>query len=347
MLCIAACAPHVGDAFARAKAAGDDAYSSGRFDEAAREYEAAAGASLRATDRAEALYLRAASYQRARAWDQARAAYARLMKDEPQSQRARRARFDLAAMEIEAGNRNRGYELLRDAMMKQPDDGLARRAFIRYLEYLDQNGADSLAWLLSAQPALASTELDENVLYAIAERQEKSGELEHARDSYAWCADRHPYPQGSLFDDALWHASLVDEKLGRPEQAIDDLERMLRVREPSSLTGSYERPRFSPARYRVAVLYRDALGNHAEARRQFHKLYAEHPTSILRDDALWEEAKLAQADGDERDACALTATLAKDFPTSRYAACSRALCKAASPAPGTRCHEYVTRPPSG
>jgi outer membrane protein assembly factor BamD (BamD/ComL family) len=344
---LAACAPHVGDAFARAKAAGDDAYSSGRFDEAALKYEAAASASLRATDRAEALYLRAASYQRERSWEKARVAFARLIKEQPQSQRARRASFDLAAMEIDAGNRASGYELLRDAMMKQPDDGLARRAFLRYLEYLDQNGTDSLTWLRSVEPALASTELDENVLYAIAERQEKSGELDRARDSYLSCADRHPYPQGSLFDDALWHASLADEKLSRPQQAIDDLERMLRVREPSSVTGSYERPRFSPARYRVAVLYRDKLGNHAEARRQFHALYAEHPTSILRDDALWEEAKLALADGDEREACALTATLAKDFPTSRYAACARALCATALPTQGSRCHEYITRRPDG
>jgi tetratricopeptide (TPR) repeat protein len=337
----------VGDAFTRAKAAGDDAYSSGRFEEAAREYDAAAGASLRATDRAEALYLGAVAYQRERSWDKARAAYARLMKEEAGSQRARRATFDVAAMEIEAGNRNKGYEMLREAMMKYPDDGLARRALVRYLEYLDQNGSDVLGWLGGAAPTLAATELDENVLYAIAQRQEKAGDLERARASYVACAERHPYPQGSLFDDALWHASLLDEKLGHPERAIDDLEQMLRVREPSSLTGSYERPRFAPARFRTAVLYRDALGNHAEARRQFHALYVNHPTSILRDDALWEEAKLALADGDGREACALTAILAKDFPASRYAPCSRALCPTATPAPGARCHEYVTRPPNG
>jgi tetratricopeptide (TPR) repeat protein len=337
----------VGDAFLRAKGAGDIAYSSGRFDEAAREYEAAASAALRATDRAEALYLRAASFQRERAWDRARAAYGRLLHDEPQSQRARRATFDLASMEIEAGNRTKGYEMLRDAMLKQPDDGLARRALVRYVEYLDENRADVLAWLSSVEPKLAATELDENVLYAIAERQENAGDLERSRASYVACADRHPYPQGSLFDDSLWHASQIDEKLGRPEQAIEDLERMLRVREPSSLTGSYERPRFAPARYRIAVLYRDALNDHSEARRQFHALYAEHPTSILRDDALWEEAKLALADGDARQACALTATLAKDFPDSRYAPCSRALCPTAASSPTARCHEYVTRPPNG
>jgi len=343
-LLLGACAaPHVGDAFARAKGAADSAYSAGRFDEAAGYYESAAKASLRPTDRAEALYLRAAAYQRERSWEKARAAYGRLIQEASQSDRARRAIFDLAALEIEAGQREKGYGLLRDALMKQPNDGLARRAFERYLEYLDQAGGDVLAWLRDVKPKLASSELDENVLYAIAARLAAAGDLEAARAAYVMCADRHPYPQGSLFDDSLWHASLIDEKLGQPKQAVADLERMLAVREPSSLTGSYERPRFSPARYRTAVLYRDALGDHASARREFHALYADHPTSILRDDALWEEAKLALADGDAREACALTSTLAKDFPASRYAPCSRALCPSASPAPGTRCHDYITR----
>jgi tetratricopeptide (TPR) repeat protein len=343
-LSVGACAPHVGDAFLQAKGAGDRAYSAGRFDDAAREYDHAAGVSLRTTDRAEALYLRAAAYQRGKSWEQARKAYARLIQEAPQSQRAQRATFDLAALEIEAGNDAKGYELLRDALLKRPNDGLARRGLVRYLEYLDRNGTDSLGWLHGIQPQLATTELDENVRYAIAERVEKSGDLRRARDLYLDCVDRHPYPQGSLFDDALWHASLLDEKLGQPDQAVADLERMLAVREPSSMTGSYERPRFSPARYRAAVLYRDALGDHAAARRQFHALYAEHPTSILRDDALWEEAKLSLADGDTREACSLTAKLAKDFPDSRYAPCSRALCPSAAPAPGARCHEYITRP---
>ncbi len=342
-LLLGACAPHVGDAFARAKGAGDSAYSAGRYAEAASDYENAARASLRTTDQAEALYLRAAAYQRERAWERARAAYAELVQKLPASDRARRAMFDEAALEIDAGNGEKGYGMLRDAMMKQPNDGLARRALERYVGYLDETGADVLAWLRGVQAKLATTELDENVLYAIATRLEAAGDLESARIAYSACADRHPYPHGSLFDDALWHASLLDEKLGRARQAVADLDRMLAVREPSSMTGSYERPRFSQARYRMAVLYRDRLDDHASARREFHALYADHPTSILRDDALWEEAKLALADGDGREACALTAVLAKDFPASRFAPCSRTLCPGASPVAGRRCHDYITR----
>ena len=69
----------------------------------------------------------------------------------------------------------------------------------------------------------------------------------------------HPYPFGSLFDDALWHASLIEEKLGRSEAAIEQLRELLATRESSHMTGSYERPRYSPAQMRIAELYRDAL----------------------------------------------------------------------------------------
>ena len=93
-----------------------------------------------------------------RPWDRARAAYARLLQEAPRSERARRATFDLAAVEIESGNREKGYSLLREAMLKQPNDGLARRAFERYVEHLDQSGADVLAWLRDVQPKLVSTE---------------------------------------------------------------------------------------------------------------------------------------------------------------------------------------------
>ena len=166
--------------------------------------------------------------------------------------------------------------------------------------------------------------------------------MQGARDAYLACAERHPYPKGALFDDALWHASRLDEALGRPDQAIAHLRAMLAVRETSTTVGSYERPRFSPAQFRIAVLYRDALHDHVTARREFHRLYAEHPTSILRDDALWEEAKLARDDGSGGEACALAAALTRDFPASRYAPCATVLCPTAAAPPG-RCHAYLVR----
>ena len=345
-IALAACSPGPSAAYRVAKGAGDRAYSSGRYDEAATAYESAQRAADRPRDTAEALYLEASSHQRSRAWDRARAAYERLIAEQPASHFAQRAQFDLADLEIDSGNPEQGYARYRALTTTLANHGLARRAMDRYLHHLESTGGDPAAWLQSILPAVAPTELDETARYALAGYLEAASDGQGARDAYVACAERHPYPKGALFDDALWHASELDEKLGRPDLAIQHLRKMLAVREASTTVGSYERPRFSPAQFRIAVLYRDALRDRAAARREFHRLYAEHPTSILRDDALWEEAKLARDEGNAADTCALTAALTRDFPSSRYAPCARSLCPTA-PAVAGRCHDYLVRSPAG
>ena len=61
-----ACAPGPSAAYRVAKGAGDRAYSSGRYDEAASAYASAQKVADRPRDTAEALYLEASSYQRSR-----------------------------------------------------------------------------------------------------------------------------------------------------------------------------------------------------------------------------------------------------------------------------------------
>jgi tetratricopeptide (TPR) repeat protein len=341
-LAFIACATGPSAAYRVAKGAGDRAYSSGRYEEAASAYETAQRAADRPRDAAEALYLEASSHQRSRAWDRARAVYERLIAEQPASHFALRAQFDLADLEVESGNPEKGYERYRLLATTKPSHGLAKRAMEHYLRHLESKGGDPVAWLRTILPQIAETELDETARYKLAGYLEASSDWQGARDAYVACAERHPYPRGALFDDALWHASELEEKLGRPQQAIEHLRSMLRVRETSTMAGSYERPRFSPAQFRIAVLYRDAIGDRAAARREFHRLYADHATSILRDDALWEEAKLARDDGHAEDACALAATLARDFPASRYGPCARSVCPTAAPTSG-RCHAYLVR----
>jgi tetratricopeptide (TPR) repeat protein len=337
------CATGPSAAYRAAKGAADRAYSAGRYPEAAGAYAEAQRAADRPRDAAEALYLEASAHARTRDWDRARAAYERLVAEQPASHFARRAAFDLADLDIESGRPKEGYERYRQLATANASGGLARRAMERYLHHLETTGGDPAAWLRSILPTIASTELDESARYKLAGYLEASGDLPGARDAYIACAERHPYPKGALFDDSLWHAARIEEALGRPQPAIAHLRKMLAVREPSTMTGSYERPRFSPAQFRIAVLYRDALRDRAAARREFHRLYTEHTTSILRDDALWEEAKLARDDGSIDDACALTATLAREFPASRYVPCASALCPTAAAAAAGRCHAYLVR----
>ncbi len=113
--------------------------------------------------------------------------------------------------------------------------------------------------------------------------------------------------------------------------------------EPSSLKqGSYERPRYAAARYRVAELYRDRIGDKPRAVREFRRVWDEHPTSLLKDDALWQAARLEHDRGEAGAACKLMKVLVSEAPDSRFAACASALCPSVRPAQG-ECHAYVLR----
>jgi hypothetical protein len=86
------------------------------------------------------------------------------------------------------------------------------------------------------------------------------------------------------------------------------------------------------------------LNDRDAARRAFHRLYKDHRTAKLRDDALWEEAKLAVLDGDHDDACDVVETIIEDLPESRYVRCGRLLCKTAEIPPGAgECPDYIVR----
>jgi hypothetical protein len=185
------------------------------------------------------------------------------------------------------------------------------------------------------------------VTYLDASNVEGLGDDRAARDAYGRIADRWPYPFGSFFDDALWHASLIDEKFGLYQAAIDDLERMLRERETTSIVGSYERAKFVPAMLRVGELYRDRLHDRTRARDAFHRLYTDFTHSTLRDRALWLEAALWREDGDVATACSRLGTLVGQLPDSRYVPCAIEQCPGlsrprASTAP-KECHEYIER----
>jgi tetratricopeptide (TPR) repeat protein len=177
-----------------------------------------------------------------------------------------------------------------------------------------------------------------------------AGDHAGAAKDYVACADKYPYPFGSLWDDALYRASEMEEKLGRYPEAIAPLERMLKEREEAHTLGSYERPRYTPALMRIAQLRSERLGDRDGARAAYHRLYAEHTHSPMRDDALWREAGLWRLDGRDDKACDRLQTLASDFPDSRYVPCAVAQCPGVrrpekSKAPAT-CHAYITRAPA-
>ncbi len=191
-------------------------------------------------------------------------------------------------------------------------------------------------------PELDHTDLAEQLLYERARRLDARGETEAALNAYVALADRFPYPYGAYWDDALLRGADCAQRLGKPDNAIALLERMLRARETSRLSGSYERPRFADAAFRVAELYRDAKHDPDGARRAFRGVFVDYPTSTLRDDALWQEALLARRVA-EPQACEPLELLVKQLPDSRYAPCAHQMCAEIAPIARRECAAYIER----
>ncbi|WP_437877782.1 tetratricopeptide repeat protein [Sorangium sp. So ce513] len=341
-----ACAPARGDAYLAAMAAGQRAYHAGRYREAASSFDGAASRALLVKDRDEARFMQARAFERAEAWAEARASYERLLADSPRGPRSARAEFELADLEIEHGDADAGHAKLLAATKRHPSHGLARNALKRLIQREEDRGgaAGALAWLRQHGPALRGTALDQDVAYHTALLLERSGDREGALRALVAAARAHPYPAGNLTDDALFRAAELAAALGRPEEAIGYLREMLAAREPAA-TGSYDRARFDDAQLMIARLYRDALGDRAAARRELRKLYTDHPASILRDDALWAEAKLWREEGRTAEACATAALITRELPDSRYARCARAICPSL-PEPEEKqrpCADYILR----
>ncbi len=329
-LAVAACSPPGGVAYVRAHAAGDRAYTAGRFLEAAEAYERAAEQASRPRDRDEAIYAAAVSRERGGDVEGALRHFDALAAHEPPGERAIRAGFRAAMIRIERGEAKRGYADLAALVRRAPEHGVARRALQTILANVEETEGKeaAIAWEEKLFPAVASTRLGEEICYDVAHRKAALGQTEPALARFLACADQYPYPTGALWDDSLWHASLLHEQLGQPKAAIADLQRMLDHRETSYLSGSYNRPRMAAAQYRIAELQRDVLNDPAAARASFHRVYVEHPTSILRSKALFHEAKLAQEAGDGSAACKLATTILDEFADTRWARRADDVCPA-------------------
>jgi tetratricopeptide (TPR) repeat protein len=351
LIAASGCAPARGAAYDRAFAGGERDEGAGRYVEAAHAYDGAATVAVRPRDRDEARW--SAAEMTARSGD-VRAAlerFAALAGDDASEHQAD-ATYRLALLQIQSGDAEQGWREMEDVPRRFPSHGVAHVAVRHLVEHAsEQGGAAALGELHALERDVGSTELAPLVAYLIAIELERAGSDQAAREAYGQIADRWPYPFGAFFDDSLWRASLLDERLGRYEAAVGDLTRMLRERETTYLMGSYERPMYVPAVMRVGVLYRDRLHDRPRAIAAFHRLYAEFAHSTRRDDALWAEAGVWREEGDGRTECDRLGTLVREFPDSRYVPCAITRCPGlarprASAAPA-QCHDYITRTVAG
>jgi tetratricopeptide (TPR) repeat protein len=352
-LVVASCAasacggPSRGAAFDRAYAAAARAESAGRLAEAVDDYDHAAATAKRPRDRDQAHWSAADVLARGgRVAD----AVARLdrMAEDTSSEHQVEAAYRATLLRIEHGDADRGWRDLESLPRRYPSHGVSHVAIRKLVDHADAAGPEAASAELAAlERDLDRTDLAPLVAFLAAEHVEARGADVAARDAYLHIAARWPYPHGAFFDDALWHASLLDEKLGRAQAAADDLERLVAVRETTSLMGSYERARYVPSMLRLGELYRDVLHDHAKARATFHRLYTDYAHSTKRAEGLWREAEILRGDGDAKTACDRLSTLVHDFPDSRFVPCASSACPGlprppASGAP-TECRDYITR----
>ncbi len=330
-------------------ATGERAEGSGRYAEAALDFDDAARVAPNAREKNHAEY--AAAQVLIRGGDRSTgAAKLRAIGNlSPPDEHSAEAAYEVASIEIEENDSSAWIDL-ENAMTQFPNEGDAHRALQRLAIHIEEVSGPSAAidWLRKIAPRFEQTELVQAVHWEIAKRVEASGDLASARTLYRAIADRWPYPRGAYWDNSLFRMSAIDEKNRHFDDAISDLEEMLHQREEASVLGSYERPMYEPAAWHIAEIYRDELHDDAKAASAFHRVYAEFTTSLKRDDALWEESKIFRAQKDMSRACSTLSTLANRFPDSRYVPCAAAMCSdvsrpSKSKAP-KECPAYVLEP---
>ena len=335
------CGPAYGEAFVTSFNAAKRAHAAGRYAEAAELYAQASRDARRIKDRDEAHFMQARMYERLERYAEAQDVYRGIARQSPKGPRGGRAAFDAATIEIEHGDAERGFDALREAMLRYPSHGSARRALALWAAHVSETrGEEALRLeLAQLQPRLIGSDIAQQVDVETAQSFRRSGDLAEAHRRLIAAARKYPYPHGTLTDDAYFHAAEVAVELGDPRLAIADLEALLATREVA-VGGSYERPRYPAAQLRIGEIYRDLLHDPDKAREAFRRTYEQHATSILADDALFDEAVLTHQAGDTDGACALSDKLTERYPDSRYRLCLRAICSSA-PVGERACPDYI------
>jgi len=343
-----ACAgsPSYAPGYLEAFESGLRAKSAGRMEEAWRSFDEAYRTADRVKDRDEALYLRARTEIAMKRLGDANATLKLLAAATPRGPRANRAELDLAEVAGASGDAAQQDRLEQAFLAAHPSDGLAVAALSRVVsrKRAEGNGESLVPTLEALVPGSRGTDNEQAVDVELAYALEERGDFERALALLLATARAHPYPKGPRTDDALYRASIIEERLGRPALGIAHLREMLEPREISGIGGSYERPHFAEARMRIATLLLAHFDDHAGARRELRRVFDDHPDSRLRDDATWLSGKIALKDGDVEGACSDARRIAQSLAESRYASCVGLLCSSvAPPAKAKRCADYITR----
>lgn len=233
--------------------------------------------------------------------------------------------YRAGALQLRAGKTVPAWTALWRVVTEWPDEPIAADALRALLEDGRRRDARALAdELAKLITALAETKIADNLLWSLADVEEHElANPEAARAHY----DRIPldHPDSGLRDDARWHAARISRALGDPHGAITRLRALLATREVALGAGSYFSIWLDDAQLELGKILRDDLHDGRGAAAAFRQLPKDYPTSILRDDALYELAVTLAGIGDRAGACQAVRDLVALDRDSKYVARSAEL----------------------
>ncbi len=318
LLVFCACPPTLSspssDPFEGALAHASRAELHGRDEEARAAYRDAARLARRDVDREEAMYREARSFMREDKVEEALVLLDDLVARHAQ-RRYVRALLDGGTLRTESGQRGQGVAALRKVVREHPSEGVAGSALAALIRDRRAHPEDGtvLGLLGELDAEGLHGDVGDDVLMAIHDEQKAAGDLASARTALERIIHEHRYPFGERWDDAHWKLADLSEDANDPRGAIAALERMLAPHESVGWPGSYTLPRYSAAQLRIARIYRDSLNNISAALAAYDAVPARFPTSLVRDDAMFEAAELQLRAGNRDDGCNRLSRVIRDF----------------------------------
>lgn len=228
------------------------------------------------------------------------------------------ATLKAARIYLELGEDERAYALFWTTITQYPGEAFAADALrIVVRDGRKRNARQLFMVLETLLERFADSEVGDNLHYHLAQlAEEEFGALEPAREHYDKLVASHP--ESGLIDEALWNGARLSRTLGDGKGAVRRLRKLLSTREVAVGAGSYFSVYLDDAQLELGRVLRDDLAKFRAAITEFRRLADDYPASILRDDALFEEAVTWQKAGNTPKACKALSRLLQKWPDSKY-----------------------------
>jgi len=215
-----------------------------------------------------------------------------------------RACYDRARLLLREGAVAAGRSESLAFARRFPDSAMVQPAVKRLARsYFETDETEAgLAALGALSGELAETAAGATVDREIARLYQWTGDAAGESEALERIAARGRWGS-TLWDDAVWRLALLARAAGDDREEERQLSRLLAARERSRLIGSYASPFHGAALLRLGLL-RERAGDTRGALEALLEL-GDEETSRLRDDALFEAARIRLGQGDMGGACAL------------------------------------------